>query len=338
MPAPNDRLSAVTTCWQQIQAAIDAANLPEGRLALWQLLERYGGAVERYLLGAVRNEEVAQELAQEFAVAFLKGAFKGADPNRGRFRDFVKGIIQHLIANHYRKGKKFPGHLPTALPEPAENGASQFEDDQTFIACWREELLGRTWQALLAFEERTGQPYHAVLKHKADHPDQASEQMAEAMSRQFHKAVKAPAVRKALQRAREKFADLLLDDLSTSLRGPDPEVLIQELIDLRLYEYCRPARAETGLTSRCFGRGRWTSMNSRSLCRNVRTEGTSGILRHFRSFKERRGPAHAVGADTGRPSFGRPVRSKIPARRTVRRFCHSSRTRRRRLRNGISCA
>ena len=241
MPMPNDRLSAINTCWQQIREANNEADLPEGRAALWQLLERYGGAVERYLLGAVRNEELAQELAQEFAVAFLKGAYKGADPNRGRFRDFVKGIIQHLIANHYRKGKKLPGHLPTEFPEPAESEGAQPGDDAAFVACWRDELLARAWQALSALEASTGQPYHAVLKHKADNPDQSSEQMADAMSRQLNKPINAPAVRKALQRAREKFADLLLEDLSTSLCEPEPDALVQELIDLRLYEYCRPA-------------------------------------------------------------------------------------------------
>ncbi len=240
MPIPNDRLSAINTCWQAIRAANDDADLPEGRAALWQLLERYGGSVERYLLGAVRDPELAQELAQEFAVEFLKGAFKGADPNRGRFRDFVKGIVQHLIANHYRKGKKRPGHLPTEFPEPAESEAAPPGDDD-FIACWRDELLGRAWQALLVLEERTGQPYYAVLKHKAENPDQPSEQMADAMSRQLNRPINAPAVRKALQRAREKFADLLLEDLSLSLREPEPDDLVRELIDLRLYEYCRPA-------------------------------------------------------------------------------------------------
>jgi DNA-directed RNA polymerase specialized sigma24 family protein len=237
---PVDRLSAINTCWQQIRAANDV-DLSEGRIALWQLLERYGGAVERYLLGAVRNEEIAQELAQEFALAFMKGAVKGADPDRGRFRDFVKGIIQNLIANHFRKGKKLPCHLPTEFPEPAESEASQPGDDATFVNCWREELLARAWQALLALEEHSGQPYHAVLKHKADHPDQSSEQMAETLSRHLNKTINAPAVRKALQRSREKFADFLLDDLSTSLHKPEPDALIQELIDLRLYEYCRPA-------------------------------------------------------------------------------------------------
>jgi DNA-directed RNA polymerase specialized sigma24 family protein len=241
MPSRDERLSAINTCWQEVRAAHNDAELPAGRTALWLLLERYGGAVERYLLGAVRNEELAQELAQEFAVEFLKGAYKSADPERGRFRDFVKGIVQHLIANHYRKDKKRPGHLPTEFPEPVDNAAPAANDDETFIACWRAELLGRTWQALADLESHTGQPYFAILKYKADHPQHSSEELAATMSQQLGRPLNAPAVRKALQRAREKFADLLLADLAASLNKAEPDALERELIDLRLYEYCRPA-------------------------------------------------------------------------------------------------
>jgi DNA-directed RNA polymerase specialized sigma24 family protein len=246
MPALNDRLSAMNTCWQQVRAASLAAAVARDdqdyqavQLAQWELLERYGGAVQRYLLGAVHDEDLAQELAQDFAIEFLKGACKGADPARGRFRDFVKGIAQHLVANHFRKRKKLPGHLPTDHPEAAEPQARAGE--ATFIDCWRDQLLSRAWQALSNLEQQTGQPYHAVLKHKADHPDESSEQMAGAMSQQLQRPLNAPAVRKALQRAREKFAGLLLADLSASLGEPGQEALVQELIDLRLYEYCRPA-------------------------------------------------------------------------------------------------
>ncbi len=192
-------------------------------------------------MGAVRDEELACELAQDFAVEFLKGAFKGADPNRGRFRDFVKGVLQHLVANHFRKNKKQAGHLPTEYQVADAGSEAAADPDAAFIECWREELLARAWQGLAELESRTNQPYHTVLKHKADHPDQSSEEMAEAMSKRLGKAINAPAVRKALQRSREKFADLLLDDLAASLRESGPEALERELIELRLYEYCRPA-------------------------------------------------------------------------------------------------
>lgn len=241
MAVREQRLSRINTCWQEVRAAHADRDLPEGRAAMWQLLERYGGAVERYLLGAVHNEELAQELAQEFAVEFLKGAVKGADPQRGRFREFVKGIIQHLIAHHFRKDKRRPINLHTDFPERADTASPDGDPDQAFINCWRDELLARAWLALADLEERTGQPYHRVLRHKADHPEESSEETARSLSAQLGKSISAPAARKALQRAREKFADLLLEDLRSSMQDSAPDALEQELIDLRLYEYCRPA-------------------------------------------------------------------------------------------------
>ena len=59
------------------------------------LIRRYAGAVHRYLLGAVRDPDVAAELSQEFALRFLRGDFHWADPARGRFRDFVKQALHN---------------------------------------------------------------------------------------------------------------------------------------------------------------------------------------------------------------------------------------------------
>ncbi|MBV8265921.1 MAG: hypothetical protein JO252_06210, partial [Planctomycetaceae bacterium] len=44
--------------------------------------------------------------------------------------------------------------------------------------------------------------------------------------------------RQALHRARERFADLLIDQVANTLGDSDVE---QELIDLGLIDYCRPA-------------------------------------------------------------------------------------------------
>ncbi len=67
---------------------------------------RYGGAVQRYLLASVRDPDAASDLAQEFALRFLRGDFHRADPGRGRFRDFVKRAIYHLMIDHFRERKK----------------------------------------------------------------------------------------------------------------------------------------------------------------------------------------------------------------------------------------
>jgi hypothetical protein len=49
------------------------------------------------------------------------------------------------------------------------------------------------------------------------------------------------AVRQILRRARDKFAKLLIDEVSRSLGGANPDRLRQELADLDLLVYCRSA-------------------------------------------------------------------------------------------------
>jgi hypothetical protein len=80
-----------------------------------------------------------------------------------------------------------------------------------------------------------------VLRYRAEHPDVRSGDMADALSRQVAKPLTAAGVRQTLHRAREKFADFLLDEVSHSLHGPTPDQLEQELVTLGLLEYCRPA-------------------------------------------------------------------------------------------------
>jgi RNA polymerase sigma-70 factor (ECF subfamily) len=233
------RLSQIKTSWQDVLDAQD----PDRRTAVveaqWALLDRYGGAATRYLIGAVRDPDLAQDLAQEFAVAFLDGGVRGADPTKGRFRDYLKGVLRNLIRVHQRRVRR--GAVSgVEMPEPAVVEEPADDLDREFVACWRTELLARSWHALEQLEANSSQPYHAVLKTRADNPDLSSDQLAAALGRQLQRDITPTAYRKALQRARVKFAELLLDELRGSLDDPRPEAVRDELVELGLYEHCRP--------------------------------------------------------------------------------------------------
>src|SRR5438067_4881452 len=113
-----EHLSQISTQWTMLLRA-HATPADRALAAQHALLERYGGAVGRYLLGAVRDPDLAQELAQEFAVAFLDGAVRGADPGKGRFRDYLKGVLRNLIREHRRPARRPPA---AAGDEPPERG------------------------------------------------------------------------------------------------------------------------------------------------------------------------------------------------------------------------
>jgi RNA polymerase sigma-70 factor (ECF subfamily) len=206
------------------------------------LLTRYARAVHRYLLGALHDSDAANDLSQEFALRFIRGDFRSADPARGRFRDFVKGVLSHLIADHHRKRRAQPQSMPSGLA-PAAPEEPMAESDRQFLESWRDELFARTWEALQRFEARTGQPFHTVLRFRVDHPDLGSKQLAEQFGARLGKAITPVGMRQMLRRARAKFWDLLLEEVVQTLENPSDDQLEQELIDLGLLELkgCRDA-------------------------------------------------------------------------------------------------
>ena len=78
-----------------------------------ELVLLYYGAAYRYLLGIVRDAAVAEELTNDFAVRFLCGDFKHFDPERGRFRDYLKVALRHLVTDYWRKKKQRQDNVET---------------------------------------------------------------------------------------------------------------------------------------------------------------------------------------------------------------------------------
>jgi RNA polymerase sigma-70 factor (ECF subfamily) len=235
----DQRLSHISTLWtllgeanQQGTAAVAARQV---------LMRRYCGAVYRYLYSAVRDPNVAEDLTQEFALRFMQGRFRQADPTQGRFRNYVKTALFHLV-NDYRKRV---GREPRAVPLQSDEAVSAPDDlaaaEQAFRDSWRQELLARAWKALEQVQGETGQPYHEVLRFRVDHPELSSGQMAEQLGVRLGRPLTAAGVRKTLERARDKFTDFLLEDVRLSLEGADLDQVEEELAELNLLKYCRDA-------------------------------------------------------------------------------------------------
>jgi RNA polymerase sigma-70 factor (ECF subfamily) len=230
----NERLSKISTVWSLLGHAQTGS---EKTAAQRLLMERYGGAVRRYLLGALRDADAADELAQEFALSLVRGEFAGADPRRGRFRDYVKAVLFHLVSKFRKRQQKLPKAVPPDGPILAELPASEEECDRQFQGDWRAELLARAWQALA-----DAQPtLHAALRFRADHPALSSEELAQRFGPRRGQPMTAAAFRQALHRARDRFAVLLYEEAARSLRTPTLEQVEEELRALNLLAYCRSA-------------------------------------------------------------------------------------------------
>jgi RNA polymerase sigma-70 factor (ECF subfamily) len=231
------RLSQIATRWTLVFQAHQDPGEPAAQ-ARHALFLRYRRAIYRYLLAAVRDPDDADDLAQEFALRLVRGDFRRADPGRGRFRDYVKGALCHLIVDHHRRRRTGP--LPPDVPEPAED-PPELPSEQEFLARWREGLLNRAWDDLAALEQQGGQPFYTALRRKADQPQIRSAELAEELHRRLGHAYTEAGARKLLQRARGRFADLLLAEVARSLERPGRAALEQELVELDLLAYCRDA-------------------------------------------------------------------------------------------------
>lgn len=239
------RLSRIATQWSIVQD-LHGTEPDAVRAAQTALLDRYGEAVHRYLLGALRDVEAANEVFQEFALKFVRGDFQRASPELGRFRDYIKGAVYRLIMDHHRRRGREAKLIDLASDEagPPEESFS-LEEDQAFLRSWRDRLLTRSWEQLQEYEQRTGRPFYSVMRLRVDLPDADSHQLASRLSEQTQKAISAGNVRVLLHRARDQFANFLIDEVTQSLHRPSQEMLEQELIVLDLHRYCRDS-----LTSR----------------------------------------------------------------------------------------
>jgi RNA polymerase sigma-70 factor (ECF subfamily) len=276
-PSANRILSCISTSWSEVYKAHQGQG-GEVVTAQRRLLLRYYQPIFRYLRAIVRDADAAEELTHEFVVRFLRGDFRQADPSRGRFRDLVKQALRHLAIDYWRgkRAEKERAPIPLAedwpaapaeadwrySPPPRRQGAPRAsggpanrrrrpprrrpepaldtaEADRTFLRGWRVEMLSQAWRALAQFQEQTRCSYHTVLRLRADRPEARCAELARLAGERLGRPFSEGALRQALCRAREKFADFLVAEVARTLATSDPDAIEQELIDLNLLSYCR---------------------------------------------------------------------------------------------------
>jgi RNA polymerase sigma factor (sigma-70 family) len=232
-PTPR-RLEDIATEWGLLeQAHGDADGAAAARNAL---VLRYARAIRNYVGALVKDPQDADEVAQEVLVRLLRGQFAAANPERGRFRNMLAVAAHNLVRNYWQKKRRQAavdldvGALPAAeLPAEAEAQAA---------AAWRQSMLDLAWKALEEYEHATpGSVAWTVLRLRADHPSDDSEQLAGRLSQKIGRPVRPDAVRQQLRRARVRFAQALIDEVARGLEDPAPWRIEEELIEVGLMEY-----------------------------------------------------------------------------------------------------
>lgn len=244
-------LGQLATQWTQVFQAREAHG-DRAEAARHELLVRYHQAVYRYFHNELRDPHAAGKLFSNFALRILEvhAFLKRADPEKGRFRDYLRTVLKRMVIDHYRAQqrelKRQQPFLADGAHEPAEV-ASTPEEDQRFLDLWRQELIDQAWKALEQAEKTIGQPYAALLRYQSDHPGCRSAQIADHFSSLGEKKYTAAGVRQLIHRAREHFGGLLVQEVARSLRSTEgenvsAERIEQELIELNLlFSYCKAA-------------------------------------------------------------------------------------------------
>ncbi len=232
------RLDQVVTQWSLLRLAHGPAPA-DSTQARKTLLLRYSGAIRSYVGALVKDDADADEVAQDCLVRMLKGDFASADPTKGRFRDFLKVAVKNMVRTHWDKKNRRTGvaYDVTQHEQTAEEDAAE----DAWTANWQRTVLDATWRSLEAFQRaNNGCVYYTLLQLRAANPDDDSPQLAEKLSDATKKPWRADAARQQLRRARLRFAQLLLEELSRSMKNATPDEIEEDLIDLGLMEYVRP--------------------------------------------------------------------------------------------------
>ena len=235
----NSRLSNITTNWDELIAAHDHDCFDqEGARLRGEILRRYADCVFHYILSATKSYHASEDLTQEFALRFVRGDFRNANPQLGRFRDYLKVSLRNLVTDQVRAKSTDKNIETVGLSEIEAIAFDSLELD--FAEQWRQRVLSITWRALEEFEAAKQTQYYSVLYLRTEHPNSSSEELARLFFEQTGQKVKADWMRQTLRRARQKFGELLIEEVGKTLNSNSRQEIKDELAELGLKKYVDP--------------------------------------------------------------------------------------------------
>ena len=97
--SPKQPVTFVTTQWTRVREA--RGDSPEAKAALSDLCAAYYAPVFAFIRHHAPNEDAARDLTQEFFAHLLaRQGITTVDPQRGRFREVLKGEISQTVSDH----------------------------------------------------------------------------------------------------------------------------------------------------------------------------------------------------------------------------------------------
>lgn len=202
------------TRWTLVRRAAGSETGEAGDRAWAELVERYRAPVERTVRYWLRGHSQVDEAVDDFfAHLLLKGILPKADPDQGRFRAFVQGVIRRYVQQWKRAsrvdaagGEEEAGSLLGDLG--AREDLDQVELDEE--RAWAEGLLAGALAQLVREKPRDGQLLLDAHGIPGGTPIEREALAASA-------GIKTNALDQALFRARKRLRELVIDAVAESV-------------------------------------------------------------------------------------------------------------------------
>jgi RNA polymerase sigma factor (sigma-70 family) len=226
-----------STQWSVILLAGGARNAPEVQDALVRLCSTYWYPLYVFIRRQGHSADDAEDLVQEFFMRVLEKDFLSAiDKSRGKFRTFLLACCQHFLANQreFARAQKRGGARPRLsldFPGAAERYRTEPASDETaeklFERRWALTVLDQALEELRRECQSDGKGalfdhLKKVLVGGAESPSYARIGAELGMNEQ--------AVRKAAQRLRQRYRDVLRARIADTV--DEPASIDDEIRDL----------------------------------------------------------------------------------------------------------
>lgn len=196
---------------------------------------RYGAAVRAYLKALLPTQDDADEVEQEFLLRVVEKGIPVGDHADGRYRHYLIATVRNSAFRYLRNFSRRP-----ALAGDLTFVSADSSVELQWHRYWRDCVLQSTWQALRDHEAcNPGNLFHTVLTSFVEYPEADSHELAERVSTASGQRLSAEAFRKQLSRARHRFAQLLVAEVSRTIADATPERVSEELQELDLMKYVR---------------------------------------------------------------------------------------------------
>jgi len=221
------RSAFVTTQWSEVLAA-GRSDTTQAQAALEQLCRNYWAPLYAYVRRSGHSREEAEDLTQEFFARLLaRKTFARADPQRGRFRSFLLVSLKHFLAHEWEKARAqkrgggvqfLPLAFDTAETRCAHLVAPGDTPDRAFDRQWALALLDVVLGRLRKEYTDSGRDELFVgLK------DTLSGGRSEIPYRELAGGLgmSEGAVKVAAHRLRQRYRELLRDEITNTVSGPE---------------------------------------------------------------------------------------------------------------------